>query len=101
MAVTVSRANNPQVEGARRVTVTNVTFDSSYPTGGEPLTFSDLGLTSVEFAVATLKTGGTGSVVQVWYDTANQKLKAYVAAAEVTAATDLSAIVAQVVAWGR
>lgn len=101
MAVTVSRANNPQVEGARRVTVTNITFDSSYPTGGEPLTFSDLGLTSVEFAIATLKTAGTGSVTQVWYDIPNQKLLAFAAAAQIANTTDISAVTAQVVAYGR
>jgi hypothetical protein len=41
-------------------TVTDVLLDSSYVTGGEPLTAADLGLTRVAFAFATVKQAGAG-----------------------------------------
>lgn len=101
MAVTNARKFNPSIVASERATVTEVTFDSSYPTGGEPLTAADLGLTKVDFAIATLKTAGTGSVTQVWYDIANSKLMAFAAAAQIANTTDLSAVTAQVVAFGK
>ena len=101
MATTNSRVVTPTVPGAERYTVTDVVFDSSYPTGGEPLTAADLGLTSVSFAISSVKTAGTGSVTDVFYDIANAKLKAYAAAAEIANATDISAVAAQVVAFGK
>lgn len=101
MAVTPTRVVLPVVPGADRLTVTDVLFDSSYPTGGEPLTASDLGLTTVTFAIATVKVAGTGSVTAVAYDVTNAKLLAYAAAAQIANTTDLSAVTATVVAFGR
>lgn len=101
MATTNTRTQLPVVPGASRITVTEVAFDSSYPTGGEPLTASDLGLTTVEFAIATVKVAGTGSVTAVFYDIANAKLLAYTAAAQVANTTDISAVTAQVFAVGK
>lgn len=101
MALTLSLVKPPFVPGAGRITVTDVTFDSSYPTGGESLTAADLKLTQVDFAIATVKVAGTGSVTNVRYDVANQKLLAYAAAAQIANATDLSAVSATVVAFGR
>lgn len=100
MAVTATKVFT-DIPGADRVTVTDVVFDSSYPTGGESLTPSDLGLSTVDFAIATVKVAGTGSVTNVRYDAANQKLLAYGAAAQISNATDLSAVTATVVAWGK
>lgn len=101
MSVTVTPKVVATVPGAQRFTVTEVTFDSSYPTGGEPLTATDLGLTTVDFAIATLKVAGTGSVTAVFYDVANAKLLAYAAAAQIANTTDISAVSAQVYAVGR
>lgn len=101
MAVTATRAVLPFVPGAGRITVTDVTFDASYPTGGEPLTAADLGLAVVDFGIATVKVAGTGSVTAVAYDVANAKLLAYAAAAQIASTTDLSAVTATVVAFGR
>lgn len=100
MSVTNTRTGLPKVPGAERFTVTTVAFDSSYPTGGEPLTASDLGLSVVTGAIATVAVAGTGSVTAVFYDIANAKLKAFAAAAEIANTTDISAVSAQVVAWG-
>lgn len=101
MAVTATRVVLPTVPGASRFTVTDVLFDSSYPTGGEPLTASDLGLTFVEWAISTVKVAGTGSVISVFYDIANAKLLAYAAAAQIANTTDISAVTATVVAFGK
>lgn len=100
MALTNTIKVVPTVPGAGRWTVTEAVFDSSYATGGEILTASDLGLTTVLFASATIKVAGTGSVTSVFYDVANGKLLAYAAAAQIANAVDLSAVTAQVVAYG-
>lgn len=100
MAATVTQIAN-DIPGNRRQTVTTVTFDNSYPTGGLPVTAKQLGLGSVDFAHAQVSVAGTGSVTAVFYDIANQKLKAFTAAAEVANATDLSAVSAQIIASGR
>lgn len=103
MAATIATPSTTQdtIIGDLRITTREVTFDSSYPTGGEPLTAANLGLTYVSTAIATLKTAATGSVTQVWYDIANAKLKAYTAAAEVADTTNIASVVAQVVAIGK
>lgn len=105
MSVTVVNKNLGDKLDNFTVTRTDVTFDSSYPNTngivGEPLTHAQLGLDKVAFAIATVKVAGTGSVTSVHYDEANQVLKAYTAAAQVANGTDLSAVSAQVVAFGR
>ncbi len=84
------------VTRAERMVVTTVTFDSSYATGGESLTPADLGFGRIDF----LSTATDGNYLIVW-DKANNKLKAYTAAgAEVTAATNLSAIAIRILAIG-
>ena len=71
MALTVDNAVKT-VFGNKRVRVHDVDFDSSYPTGGESLTASDLGLNKVEFLIAESKSGYTFE-----YDYTNSKLLAY------------------------
>lgn len=83
------------IRNKRFVTAT-CTFDSSYPTGGEPLTPADLGLNTIDYLAANTD----GSNAFVW-DKANNKLKAYTAAgAEVANATNLSAVVIRLFAVG-
>lgn len=95
----------PFVPGAGRITVTEFLFSTSYPntggTIGEPMTASDLGLTTVDFAIATVKTAGTGSVISVFYDVSGKVLRAYAAAAQIANGTDLSAITATITAFGK
>jgi len=80
----------------KRMVVASVTFDSSYPTGGEPLVAADLGLGSIDYLSAT--TDGSNAIV---WDKANNKLKAYTAAgAEVANATNLSTVVVRILAIG-
>jgi hypothetical protein len=78
----------------------DVTLSASYPTGGETVALTALGMTQVYFAHGTIKTPA-GSVTGVWYDPSTNKLKAFTAAGEVANATNLSALVAEVVFYGR
>jgi hypothetical protein len=85
--------------------VVTITFDSSYPTGGELLAAADVGLTSIAFVDAECADG-----FALEYDYTNSKLKAFTndndavadgAMIEVANATDLSAIDARVLIVGR
>ena len=60
------------VFGSKRVIFCDIAFDSSYPTGGESLTASDIGLSVVEAVFTLTKSGYIFD-----YDYANEKLKAY------------------------
>lgn len=98
---TAANVANSQTVGDVRTAALDVTFSASYATGGEALTASQFGLQNVYFAIATVKVAGAGAVTAAYYDIANAKLKAFIATAEVTAATNLSAVVVQVVAFGK
>ena len=91
------------VTSAQRKTVTDVTFDSSYPTGGEAFTASDLGLNVVDSASVEVKSvAGTVNVANVFADLANSKLIAYdETPAQVANAADLTDVVVRVTAHGK
>lgn len=97
MALTVAQVGRSTVFGNKKVTVADITFDSSYPTGGEDLNPSALGLAFVDFLVAD---GANG--YNMVYDYANSKLKAYgsTAGTEVANATNLATVVCRVMAVG-
>lgn len=86
MALTVTNLKRNSVGNRRTVTAT-VTFDSSYPTGGESLTPTQIGLKTVDFMAAEPQGGRTFP-----YDHANKKLMAFASTTQVTNATDLSAV---------
>lgn len=76
-----------------KVVFVQITFDSSYPTNGEALVASDVGLTDILCVLAEPKGGYTfvwaaGLIEAFWVDTTTDGAPL----AEVTAATDLSAI---------
>jgi len=81
------------VEGNKRVITADVTFDASYPTGGEVVTPAALGLASILFMHVGSK---AGNLIQ--YDAANAKLMAYVSSTgvQVANAVDLSAVIVRV-----
>lgn len=110
MALTVDRTVSKQtVFGNRKVVFAKVTFDSSYPTGGESLVPSDLGLKSIDFIsdqTAAADAGTTAIVTK--YDYTNQKLQAFWGNAgtasvlpEVTGTTDLQTYISRHVVIGR
>ena len=102
---TVTRAGGLplRVVGNQRKTISDVALDSSYPTGGESVTHSDLGLTYVESATAVLKTTATTTVniANAHYDESTQKLLVFdETPGEVANGADLAGAVVRVTAFG-
>lgn len=88
-----------EAEADLALVTADVQFDNSYPTGGEPLTASDLGIASVRQLDARQK--GVGNRI-CEYDYANSKLKLYTAlGTEAANGSDQSAITVRVFAIGR
>lgn len=86
-----------RVPGNRREVVGTVTFDSSYPTGGETFSLtSATGLSSVDY-IHFLPVGGRTFNL----NTAQDKLLAYAGSSEVADTTNLSAVVVTFVAVGK
>lgn len=56
--------------GDQRVVIADITFDSAYPTNGEPVDLGQLGLNSVNFMHVPPVSG-----YQLEYDYANKKIK--------------------------
>ena len=74
-----------------------LTFDSSYPTGGEPVTAAMFGFNTL-FELIVLTTGAEWFV----YDKANLKVKVFTAdGVEATNASDQSAVAPRYIAIGR
>ena len=99
LTITNSRPNQPRtsVMGDRRAFVGQITFDSSYPTGGEVLTAAEVGLTRITHVDVAAK-GGTETVV---WDHVNSKLQIFTAdGVEALNATNASTIVAHVQVFG-
>lgn len=104
-AIGISRVQAPRVPGAEKRTVTRITFDNEYPTGGEVVAPEDLGLSRVVFAQAEVVHGTESAVLRVAnadYNVANEKLVLFDNATgkEVENGKDMSKVVVQVVAWG-
>lgn len=106
MSVTVANPSpNPGLGSAGncRVGIKEVTFDSAYATGGEPLTAAQMGLTRIAYGYAAVKTpaaaGNSVEIAVVPQTDGSALLKCVAAAAEV-AVVDLSALVAIVVCYG-
>jgi hypothetical protein len=95
MALSIAKvAGADHVEGNKKVKVRTITFDNSYPTGGESLTPNDVGLKTIDTVqggVAPATSGGA-TARTVAYDHTNQKLLVYTtASAEAANASDQSA----------
>lgn len=94
MALTISNFQ-PGSGGNLRRNIMDITFDSSYATGGESLTPAMLGLVRVDKFNAQEVGGRTFP-----YDRSTQKLQAYASTTEVANTTDLSAVTVRVEALG-
>lgn len=100
MALTITKPH-PDVDsvfGNKRIKVRDIEFDSSYPTAGEGLVPSDVGLTRIDQVLPQGPAGnsdGTASTsaVVVRYDHTNEKLQAFQGDAD---ATTGSAVLAEV-----
>lgn len=89
--------NRPTPVGQWLERIVDITFDSSYPTGGEPLSAATLGFRKILFVNAP-RSGA--NLFQ--YDYTNSKLLAYVATTgvEVADTTDLHTLVARIMVVG-
>lgn len=103
MAISASQVFTTKA-GKKRMVATEVTLDSSYPTGGEAITAAQLGLSRVD---AVMCSTNTGHVAQ--YDKTNAKIKMYYADYDAVAdgaliqvpnTTDLSAVTVLCLAFG-
>lgn len=85
MALTVSLTGDWMASaGSQRATNGTITFDSSYPTGGESLTAANVGLGSISFI--EFNQGSSGYTFQ--YDYANSKVLVYRSAGFTPAGTN-------------
>jgi len=76
----------------------SITCDSSYATGGYPLTPAELGLSSIERVIPEVETVGTHFAV---FDYTNNKIVMFVAAGtQVANAADISTIKMKVTVYG-
>jgi hypothetical protein len=111
MALTVAQTTpqSADVWGRQRVRVVTVTFDASYPTGGESFTPANVGLSAFSVVIPSINAGvaaHAGRVVQ--FDYTNNKLMVFVEEAvaaggpllEVADTTDLSTLVLRVLCIG-
>lgn len=104
LALSVTPIVKDNLGGANMV-VASITFDSAYPTGGEPLTPASLGVSTIQ---ALIPAPAGGYVFE--YDYANKKLKAMIGdnnntndspLVEEANDTNLSAVTCRVVVFGR
>lgn len=87
------------VFGNKRVVIASLTFDSSYPTGGEAVLPSDFGLSSIDSILCFPHKTMTRLAA---YDHANAKVKLYTAlSTEAAAASDQSSITIEVLVVGN
>jgi len=107
MALTVTQYQDPStagrrfVVGDRRITFGTITFDSSYPTGGEAIAFSDFGF-ETQLDVLFVQTVNVLGNRLASYDPVNKKILLFTAlGAEAANASDQSTIIVSFVAIGK
>jgi hypothetical protein len=97
VSLSVATPDLRTVFGNKRIVLASITFDASYPTGGEALTAAELGLSSLDHVIPLPHASRIG----VWDDT-NSKIKLYTAlGTEAANTSDQSTIVLVVLAIGN
>lgn len=113
MGLTITRpadlSPTPQKVGQMKAEFVTIAFDSTYPTGGEPVTAAQFGMSKI-VAIDTLGpamtiAGGGTSAFVVGYDSVNKKLQAFGGAASTVAlaeaaAGDLSTFAVTAIVYG-
>ena len=92
LTVTLKRLKDPVTESPDiKEGIARVTFDASYPTGGEPIAPSDLdtGINTIH-GMTPIAHNAAGAVQDYRYDRVNGKILAFDDLGEEAAATDLS-----------
>ena len=86
------------VAGDKRFHIAEVTFDSSYPTGGEQVTAADFGLKNLDYAFVTSPKASGHSF---YYDQDTRKILGYTSSGtEISSGTSISTNKVQVLAIG-
>src|SRR3990172_4286733 len=106
MALTFTRRGPTPytIVGDERRTVTDVTFDTSYPTGGEAVTAAELGLHKIHTGTCCdlTATGAAVNVASATFDHATSKILLYdETPAQVASTADVATTVVRVVAHGK
>lgn len=101
MAVTISGLDF-SVAGDKRRTLGTVTFDNSYPTGGEAITPQQVGLADILFMDVENPVSSTPTTRMCTYDLTNEKFMVFTSSDgnQVANGTDLSAFSARFEAVG-
>jgi hypothetical protein len=81
--------------GSAKGVISTITFDSSYPTGGEDLLAADLGLSQVHGLVPMI-----GSGYNFQFNQSTGKLLAFNGTSQIANSTNLSTLVVDVLAIG-
>ena len=107
MALTISNPSNARdttgVPGDMKYVIKTITFDSSYPTGGEAIASTEVGLESI--ALVLISPDHNGYVAQ--FDYTNSKISLWEAGAdgaaldEFASTGDASAVVVRAIFYGR
>ena len=101
MAVAVT-INDRDVWGSHQVRWATVTFDSSYPTGGEAVAASDFQLAELKNVLVANPTIADEAITSAYWDAANSKIIVIAAAGTQEGnATDLSSTTVEVIALGK
>lgn len=100
MATSATLVQTPMKE-SYKVSCADVTI-GTYASGGVTITPKQLGLSTVYFAIATLKSvSGTVNVTQAFYDASTSLIKIFdETPEEVAGASDLSGVIFRIVAYG-
>lgn len=102
MALTVTQTSEPR--NFAFFTITEVTFDNSYASGGELLTPAELGLATVHDSICTIVTGSESSTLRptnAYYKEEKLHLIDSATGKEIEATKDMSKVVVKVFAFGK
>ena len=76
MALTITQTKRNSVSGSKITSFVNVTFDNSYPAGGEAFDATTYGVGTPD-SVDIRVVGPSGNHIHIQYDSTNKKLQAY------------------------
>ena len=89
--------------GNFKIEVVDVTFDNSYPTGGEAVTLTQIG--NPLFGIATIKSSASGTVDDIngaSYDPSTGKVLVWTkAGGQIASEADCTSLVVRLVVFGR
>lgn len=106
MALTVKNLGNPRNVGYGFIALSEVTFDNSYQSEGEPLTAAQLNLQTVDFCNCDIVAGSESATLRptnAYYTPSTGKIHLIDSATgkEIASTSDMSKVKVQVAAFGE